>query len=1657
MSYERAVKTLEDILKVKVNLEEAKGKTNFTTDELLSSINTTPLEDLTGWDILKQAKVLSSYKVYKTLADSVSTLVNSTKSDSNGVDKNIAGIVTVLNRIKTLQEDKNIKTNVFETKNIASTFLKYGVKEPLNNFINKYFPYSNDAYTSLLSRMETIKGSTLTDKEIEYLYNHATAWYMSNFSAFNVNEKKVFIEKFADAFVAKRNLIKDYKFSKYIRYVGKTKDNLIPKLELYSNITITKEQVRDIKLSWETMIMSTNPEVSKLGKDLVKYAYFTTNFNFNFTGFSHLVPPSYLLNIKDHNDATYAENLHKLLPESKASNIFDDFVADFVQNNHNNKIIPTFRKSQLESKLINKQHKLLTSFALKGAGEYVKVKDGKFLRTYEKSGLTPDGKSDVYNLIASKGYNGIFEYNKTAQNNSVLTINELPALTDKDFLDSIEVYAQLEPQTVAVNDKLKETMFRFLSSLGIKVEYTNDIYERTGVDAVALADLTTNTILVSKGKKGINALPEEVGHFAEAYSRGTVFHNTLMNLVPKTKEYAEVVKKYGVISNDPEYLTRETIGQLIGKAIVKQDKAAQDSAGKGVMDYLRVVWKKFLDLFKSSDEMALVKEVEEITGIIARKVINNETDIFKTKVDINGTFYALGNTKILTEQKVLKDAADSLYKKIKIYEGKAISSFTESEQVILDKLVKDFNDKNYKEGIHNYVVKAVEELGKVAKRYTEVNTAPETLEEAQETLSMLKSINNYVHGFKKTIDEISKLREVDGYSQAIIETINNASRLGNRLANEYYTIGQPILKKVLKEFTTNDKLDLDAALNRLETDISWTQRWLDSLAETNSDVLSVLDKLVKDTKNTARRTTIAGTKSVVASQKEMEKGGYSATSIVAERNFNGEVTGRYVTEFNMGEYYKRKEDFFKGLGPKPDPKFTASLKQWKKAVAKWYKDNTQLRPDVEAYKQAKFLEFKERYKKEEVAIEKYNEWLEDNAIFADAFNPQTREYERVVLQHKAAFYIPAEKYRSSVYSMIQANPHIKQYHDTIVNTLKELDSKLPPAYKLNGFLPQVRKDFFERLMFTDKDGSKKLKSASALKASVGELFTRTENDTEFGLTDEKGVPINFIPVYFTRKVNPNDLSLDITSTTIAFMSSANDFAGMNKIIDTLEYAKDTVGVADLIKKGFDPITLWKDKTITNKEGKDINVKEITESGEKSLIYQRLTDYINMVGYGQLKDIETIKVGNKTIDAGKLADFVNTYTSMTSLALNIYSGISNITFGAIQTSMEGMAGEYYTNKDLLDAEILYTRELPNSLMNIGKVLDKETSLDEWDIYMNVMQNYNRDFRDLDAARNRAQRLLNTSSLFFINHAGEHWLQNITSLALANRIKLKNKAGKEYTLWQAFKEFGTKLHLQEFYKVKGEKGTDLFKENEDGKRFTEKDLNRVINRQNFVNKRLHGIYNDMDKAAFQKRAIGRIVMMFRKFIKPEWNRRYEKLRYNEEGEVWTEGYYTTFKNLFMNMFGEINEGKASLVKNWDKLTPLEKANLFRLGTEVAFLLMTIAMVAALTQIAEDDEDNYALNLAAYEAYRLYSELRFYTSITEVQRIIKSPAAGVYTLEKLNKFLSVWDWSDEVKRGKWKGFTKGEARTLDLIPLGGTYINFRSPDEQLKFFANSGLTIF
>ena len=456
-------------------------------------------------------------------------------------------------------------------------------------------------------------------------------------------------------------------------------------------------------------------------------------------------------------------------------------------------------------------------------------------------------------------------------------------------------------------------------------------------------------------------------------------------------------------------------------------------------------------------------------------------------------------------------------------------------------------------------------------------------------------------------------------------------------------------------------------------------------------------------------------------------------------------------------------------------------------------------------------------------------------------------------------------------------------------------------------------------------------------------------------------------------------------------------------------------------------------------------------GTDSMAYQRIVDWMNMTVYGQTKKDE--KIGN--VDIAKLADFVNSYTSMTSLALNLYSGISNVTVGYAMTKMEAIAGEFLNNADMRFGDNTYVKSLRGLVKNIGQ-RQIDSKLELWIQYMDTLQNYDREYRNVDAGRKTVfSRLMKTSNLYFLNHAGEHLIQSRLSLALAHNTKVKDKNGKIMSLWDAFDVVGDRLVAKEgLTKVAGEKETHLFRKEEEGQPFTQKDVLRFINRQNFLNKRLHGIYNDIDKSAMQKYALGRMALMFRKFVRPGWNRRFEKWTYNEEGEVATEGYYATAGRFLAMMYRELKGVKETTGKNWRHLTEADKANFHRLMTEWAFILGSAAFGAILTNMGDDDEENYLLNLAAYEAYRMYSEIRFFTSINEIGRILRSPAASIYKVENLAKFLEFWAWDEEITRGKFKGFSKFERGVIQNLPLGPSIVNVVTPEEHMKFYTNNGI---
>jgi len=294
---------------------------------------------------------------------------------------------------------------------------------------------------------------------------------------------------------------------------------------------------------------------------------------------------------------------------------------------------------------------------------------------------------------------------------------------------------------------------------------------------------------------------------------------------------------------------------------------------------------------------------------------------------------------------------------------------------------------------------------------------------------------------------------------------------------------------------------------------------------------------------------------------------------------------------------------------------------------------------------------------------------------------------------------------------------------------------------------------------------------------------------------------------------------------------------------------------------------------------------------------------------------------------------------------------------------------------------------------------------------------------------------------MSSAGEHYMQLKMSLALAIHQKLKDKSGKEITLVDAYEVVGNKLQLKEGV-------TKL-----DGTAWTNEDTRQFIRRQNFINKRLHGIYNDVDKGAMQQYAAMRLVMMFRKFMRPGYNRRWRKLDYSFEGQAETEGYYRTFGRFAGSLIKDLKRGEFLLKAHWEQMSPTERFNIMRTLGEIGFLLALMGAMIALNSLGDDDDDNWFVNMFAYQVYRYQSELLFFIDPRQTMTLLKSPAAAVDQANKLIDFTFLLFKPgyamEEISKGRWKSYTRLEKASIGTIPLAKTISDWSRPNDKLIYF--------
>lgn len=1181
------------------------------------------------------------------------------------------------------------------------------------------------------------------------------------------------------------------------------------------------------------------------------------------------------------------------------------------------------------------------------------------------------------------------------------------------------------------NENLNNRLRGILESHGIGIGALTDLEKRMGVHGVTDFDVARNAangliemIRLANGIQGERALPEEFAHFAIEAMGDNPLINRLINNISSNGLAREIIGEdydtYDTLyHSDEAKLAKEAAGKLLAKHLLQSEEVPIKPYRNLLQRVIQAV-KNFFKNLNASPIQRAIKEADKNFGSLARQILTGSMDeaIDVSNIASSEVFYNTSE-RVARDKKLLQGIIENELKRLNIYEKRNPNSkFSANQRLLIDRLEVELADNNEIEGIYTFVENALEELTKVSNRLTVLQNTPAT--NANEKARVLRDVRNYLYSYKRITDDIRKAlideeKYTDNrYGQRVRVVLDNTTTLLGDLFVRYNNVAMPLFVDFIKPFVGESitvpfgkfkgkTMTAEDLVKVADKDISFFDRWLDSMADSSAYMLKVMDQAVKKSKENARLETINVMKGLQAATIKLEQAGVKNTDWMFERDSKGNLTGNYISEINQGLFKEKVREMFKSLNEKYG--------------------NNPIGDDAE------------KYRKERQA------WFDTNMEVVNGKK-----------QPKVSIY------GNKAYQNL--NPAQKEYYNKIMEIKAKLDSYLPDKYTTLTNAVKIRKDLLERVKASDgvRSGAKQLWEA------VKDQFIRRTDDTEFGdraaVKDFEDREVQVLPIYYTKMKegeSPNDLSTDIVSTLTAYAAMANDFNEMNKVIDVLELGRDIIRDPDLykIKKTRGGKPLVEKFNILGRKVENIVTKE---SGERRIV-ERLNDFFEMQVYGRyMADEGTF--GNTKIDKGKGANFVNKITSLNTLAINVLSGISNVATGKVMMRIESFAGEFFNESNTLRADRNYRKALPKYLAEIGNRV-KTSKLALWDELFNVMQEYETDVMEVNFDRKTwFSRMFGTSALFLMNNAGEHWMQNRTSLALADAYKMKSPDGKIVSLWDAMevvpidknnKKLGAKLQLKEGYTK------------EDGSAFTRDDIIAFSRKSAAINQRMHGIYNKADRSAVQRLAIGRMGFMFRKWIKPNLNRRFKSATYNYDLQAWTEGYYVTTGRFLLQLAQELRKSQFDIASEWNKLSKTEKANIRRAVTEVAHYLAIITVLGLIDW--DDDEDRPWLEkMVEYQLRRLKTETGVLIPgkpmVDEGLKIMKSPAAAIQTIQStldLVGFVNpmnyeVFAGEDAIlQSGQFKGKSKAYRLLMKspLIPMRNTITRGIDPELAIPYF--------
>ena len=469
---------------------------------------------------------------------------------------------------------------------------------------------------------------------------------------------------------------------------------------------------------------------------------------------------------------------------------------------------------------------------------------------------------------------------------------------------------------------------------------------------------------------------------------------------------------------------------------------------------------------------------------------------------------------------------------------------------------------------------------------------------------------------------------------------------------------------------------------------------------------------------------------------------------------------------------------------------------------------------------------------------------------------------------------------------------------------------------------------------------------------------------------------------------------------------------------------------------------------------------IKKEGE-TYLFKHVKEWIdmNMFGQNELKQVFTI--AGREVSGTQLVGTLNSFTAISTLSFNLLQGVNQSILDNMTMMQEGLAEEFMSKEDWVWGKAKYWKEAA-AIGDIGRFMPK-SKLGKALEYFDALTEFH-DQEGNSIVGSKGRKALNTNNLMFLQQSAEHELSASRLLGLMRSYKgklkdsdgkvIKNNEGEDADLW------------------------DMLKINKKGVMSIDPRVSN-FNRLNFIglvqglsrrtNQTKGKIHSDMAS----RRSVGKLAMLFRKWIIPGIRRRYghgggwmggSSLHIDEEMGSVSQGMYISFWNLMSESLSK----KQIPWTTYKQMTDMEKQNVKRTLVEQASLLGSIALVVALANL-DDDEETWVSNFALYQAKRYQTEiLQWNPAIgwNEAFRILRSPTAtarpieqGIKLIGQLTRdipyFMGIpWiDESDVYYQKRTGRFEKGDRKIVkkiqDIMPIWRGFVKSDNPREAYQWF--------